>query len=132
MKTKAKAMKTKAGAMNTKAKAVAQEEVARRVAAKKIRESATILEGAVAANNIEDSIVSCVEEAGADTVASARRVGEEGSPNPNKAKTVETNTTAKTIGENETDTEWECIPVGFYWSVHGRPKWKYIVVEKSV
>ena len=24
------------------------------------------------------------------------------------------------------------LQVGFYWSVHGRPKWKYIVVEKSV
>ena len=39
---------------------------------------------------------------------------------------------AEACPRSETETEWECAPVGFYWSVHGRPKWKYIVVEKSV
>ena len=66
------------------------------------------------AKNIEASIVACVEEAGAEMVDLARRMWKAGS-----------------LIEYET-TEWECVPVGFYWSVHGRPKWKYIVVEKSV
>ena len=57
---------------------------------------------------------------------------EAGSLNPKKTKTTETKTTANTIDENETEAEWECVPVGDYWSVHGKPKWKYIVVEKSV
>ena len=76
--------------------------------------------------------MACVEEAGAEMMAFARRVWKAGILNPKKTKTTETNTTAKTIDENETEAEWECVPVGFYWSVHGRPKWKYIVVEKSV
>ena len=57
-------------------------------------------------------------------------LGEPDSSKPKKTKTTETKTTAKTIDEYETVTEWEAVPLGYYWNVKGRPKWKYVVVER--
>ena len=62
--------------------------------------------------------------------AKACSVTKADSSKPKKTKTTETRTTAKTIDEDETVTEWEAVPFGYYWNAKGRPKWKYVVVEK--
>ncbi len=62
--------------------------------------------------------------------AKACSVTKADSSNPKKTKTTETKTTAKAIDEYETATEWEAVPLGCYWNAKGRPKWKYVIVEK--
>ena len=57
--------------------------------------------------------------------AKACSVTKADSINPKKTKTTETKTTAKTIDEDETVTEWEAVPLSYYWN-----GWKYVVVEK--